>query len=153
MAHLIRDVKFLVEHPNTKNQAYGERLLEHLRKLFRAIHRRDEYKSEETFRQALKNIEVDMSWDATVNPETDEAFNMAERFIQHGESYFRFITTPGIDPRTIWPSKPSGLWRLTGASLKALEEKRAKRGANGFGRPLLPASGKDDRCSTSCVKV
>ena len=98
MAHLIRDVKFLVEHPNKKNQAYGERLLEHLRKLFRTIHRRDEYKSEETFRQALKRIEVDMTWDATVNPETDEAFNMAERFIQHGESYFRFITTPGIEP-------------------------------------------------------
>lgn len=98
MAHLIRDVKFLVEHPNKKNQAYGKQLLEHLRKLFRTIHRRDEYKSEETFRQALKRIEVDMTWDATVNPETNEAFNMAERFIQHGESYFRFITTPGIEP-------------------------------------------------------
>ena len=23
---------------------------------------------------------------------------MAERFVQHGESYFRFITTPGIEP-------------------------------------------------------
>ena len=31
-------------------------------------------------------------------PATKEAQNLAERFRQHGESYLRFITTPGIDP-------------------------------------------------------
>jgi hypothetical protein len=98
LAHLIRDVKFLVEHPNAKNQEYGKRLLEHLRKLFRTIHRRDEYQSAATFQAALRRIEVDMTWDATHDPPTDEAYNMAERFIRHGESYFRFITTPGVDP-------------------------------------------------------
>ena len=25
-------------------------------------------------------------------------WNMAERFAKHGEAYFQFITTPGIDP-------------------------------------------------------
>ena len=34
LAHLIRDVKFLAEHPNARNRAYGRRLLEHLRQLF-----------------------------------------------------------------------------------------------------------------------
>jgi hypothetical protein len=50
MSHLICDVKFLVGHPNKKNQAYGKRLLEHLRKLFRTIHNREQYKSEQTYR-------------------------------------------------------------------------------------------------------
>lgn len=98
LAHLIRDVKFLVEHPDPQNQAYGKRLLEHLRKLFRTIHQRDKYQSEETFRDALRRMEVEMTWDATRETPTAETYNLAERFIRHGESYFRFITTPGVDP-------------------------------------------------------
>ncbi len=31
-------------------------------------------------------------------PETKQARNMAKRFRENGESYFRFITTPGVDP-------------------------------------------------------
>ena len=99
LAHLIRDVKFLAEHPNKKNRAYGERLLEHLRQLFRTIHRREEYASEETFQRALHRVEADLVWDATMeSPHTNEALNMEERFYQHTESYFRFITTPGVEP-------------------------------------------------------
>ncbi len=30
--------------------------------------------------------------------ELNEAQNMANRFRRHGEAYFRFITTPGMDP-------------------------------------------------------
>jgi hypothetical protein len=42
LAHLIRDVKFLAQHPDPRNRAYGERLLEHFRNLFHIIHRREE---------------------------------------------------------------------------------------------------------------
>ena len=38
LAHLIRDVRFLVEHPNSKNRAYGQRVLAALRDLFGLIH-------------------------------------------------------------------------------------------------------------------
>jgi hypothetical protein len=31
-------------------------------------------------------------------PSTREAGNLANRFHQHGESYLKFITTPGLDP-------------------------------------------------------
>jgi transposase len=31
-------------------------------------------------------------------PQTRAARNLAERFRLHGEAYFRFITTPGIEP-------------------------------------------------------
>jgi hypothetical protein len=38
LAHFIRDVKFLAEHPDARNRAHGQRLLTALR--FVAIHRR-----------------------------------------------------------------------------------------------------------------
>src|SRR6185295_5636006 len=40
LAHLIRDVKFLMTLPGKKEQAYGTRLRDALRTLFRVIHRR-----------------------------------------------------------------------------------------------------------------
>src|SRR4029077_6790974 len=54
LAHFLRDVRFLVEHPNTKNQAYGERVLKRLRALFAIIHERDQY-SKAAFHVALEN--------------------------------------------------------------------------------------------------
>jgi transposase len=98
LAHFLRDVRFLVEHPNTKNQAYGKRVLERLRALFAVIHRRERY-SEETFQIHLQNA-GDELWAEIVwrVPHTAEADNLAKRFEKHGESYLRFITTPGIEP-------------------------------------------------------
>jgi transposase len=99
LAHFIRDVKFLAEHPNRKNRAYGQRLLGHLRKMFAIIHRRDEYSTETGFRRALGRVRHQLVWDATMgSPQTNEAMNLEERFYQHTESYFRFITTPGVEP-------------------------------------------------------
>lgn len=98
LAHFLRDVRFLVEHPNTKNQAYGRRVLERLRALFAVIHERDRY-SEAGFQIALQNA-GDQLWAEVVwrVPNTAEADNLAKRFEKHGESYLRFITTPGIEP-------------------------------------------------------
>jgi transposase len=98
LAHFLRDVRFLVEHPNTKNQAYGQRVLERLRALFAVIHDRDRY-SKAGFQIALQNA-GDQLWAEVVwrVPNTAEADNLAKRFEKHGESYLRFITTPGIEP-------------------------------------------------------
>ena len=99
IAHLIRDIKFLCEHPDDDNRVYGARLREHFRKLFRTIARRDEFASETTFRQSLERIRDEIVWDATVEqPDTRHAANMAERFYRHFEDYFRFISDPAIDP-------------------------------------------------------
>src|SRR5260370_24420952 len=98
LAHLLRDVRFLVEHPNTRNQAYGRRVLERLRALFAVIHRRDSY-TEKTFQIHLQDagdeLCAEVAWRV---PSTAEARNLADRFEKHGESYLRFITTPGIEP-------------------------------------------------------
>lgn len=99
LAHFIRDVKFLVEHPNRQNQIYGQRLVADLRRLFHIIHRRDDYASDTTFRQALERVSRDICWDAFMEaPGTREAENIAERFRLHTDSFFLFITTPGVSP-------------------------------------------------------
>lgn len=98
LAHFLRDVRFLVEHPNTRNQAYGKRVLERLRALFAVIHRR-EVLGEANFQIELQNVgdelQAEVIWRV---PNTKEAQNLAERFHKHGDSYVRFITTPGIEP-------------------------------------------------------
>lgn len=97
LAHFLRDVRFLVEHPNPKNQAYGRRVLERLRALFAVIHERDRDRT--GFPTALQNA-GDELWAEVVwrVPRTNEARNLADRFEKHGDSYLRFITTPGIEP-------------------------------------------------------
>jgi transposase len=98
LAHFLRDVRFLTEHPNTRNQAYGQRVLERLRALFAVIHQRDAY-TKADFQIHLENagdeLAAEVLWRV---PNTKEARNLAKRFEKHGESYLRFITTPGIEP-------------------------------------------------------
>ena len=53
LAHLIRDVKFLLTLPGREDQAYGQRLREALRELFAVIHRR-ETMTAAGFQQALE---------------------------------------------------------------------------------------------------
>jgi len=99
LAHFIRDVKFLVAHPRPANRHYGELLLSHLRKLFGVIHRRGQFVSEASFRRTLTAVRNALVGDAIVQlPDTREAANLADRFVAHYESYFRFITEPAIEP-------------------------------------------------------
>ena len=99
LAHLIRDVKFLVEHPNKKNRAYGELLLDDLRRLFGVIHRRDEYAFPDNFQRAIEAARRQLVWDATRRaPLSREAHNLAQRFRENADSYFRFISEPHVEP-------------------------------------------------------
>ena len=98
MAHLIRDVKFLLTLPDRKDQVYGQRVREALRELFAVIHRRETMNAVR-FRQALVTARQQVLLATTTNvPDTKHARNLAQRFRLHGEAYFRFITTPGIEP-------------------------------------------------------
>jgi transposase len=98
MAHLIRDVKFLLTLPGPEDQWYGERLRGALRELFAVIHRR-ELTTPTGFRKALEAARAQVLKAATTRvPDTKHAQNLAKRFRKHGEAYFRFVTTPGIEP-------------------------------------------------------
>jgi len=98
MAHLIRDVKFLLTLPSREDQVYGQRLRDALRDLFAVIHDREKM-TVVGFRKALEAVRQQVLRAATTRvPDTKHARNMAKRFRENGEAYFRSITTPGIDP-------------------------------------------------------
>jgi len=98
LAHLIRDVKFLMTLPDGRDRAYGERLREALRALFGVIHRRGEL-GPRVFQRQLEAARDAVWWQATTDvPPTPHGRNMAERFAKHGEAYFEFVTTPDVEP-------------------------------------------------------
>lgn len=97
LAHLIRDVKFLTTLPDRATRAYGERVLECLRRLFRVFHQRENM-SPRPFQRALEQARQKLLAAGKRAPQRTEAQNLAERFREHGAAYFRFITTPGIEP-------------------------------------------------------
>jgi transposase len=107
LAHLIRDIKFLVDQPDQETQTYGANLLARVKELFKIIHNRESME-EPAFTNALENTkqaiiktaveDVPSFINADGKEEKKAAFNMANRFMKHGEAYFTFITTPGMDP-------------------------------------------------------
>jgi transposase len=107
IAHLIRDVRFLTTLPDKETKAYGNRILNGIRELFKIIHNRNSY-SKVSFRVALEQVkqtiidavttDVPSLLDKNGKELKRRAKNMADRFRKHGEAYFTFITTPGMDP-------------------------------------------------------
>ena len=97
LAHLIREVKFLLTLPDAVTRNYAGRLLDALRKLFRIIHRRDQM-TPSRFQRALERARHNVLNVGRRAPSRPEAQNLAERFRTHGAAYFRFITTPGMEP-------------------------------------------------------
>ena len=107
LAHLIRDVRFLTSLPDVESKAYGKRLLEAVKNLFKVIHESDGMTPEaltgglETAKAAimaaaLENIPSKLDKDGKELKR--EVANMVKRFRDNGEAYFTFITTPGMDP-------------------------------------------------------
>jgi transposase len=98
LAHLIRDVKFLLTLPGAAVRAYGERLREALRGLFAVIHRREGLSASAFQAQLEAARQAVLRAGTTDVPESKHCRNLAKRFERHGESYFRFLTTPGVEP-------------------------------------------------------
>ena len=98
MAHLIRDVKFLLTLPSRADQAYGQRLRDALRDLFAVIHRRATMTAAGFQRELEAARDQVLRTGTTFVPATKHARNMARRFQKNGAAYFRFVTTPGVDP-------------------------------------------------------
>jgi transposase len=107
IAHLIRDVKFLTKLPDEETRTYGKKLLAALKRMFKVIHDH-EHMDQADFQSALEKAKKRILRIAINSApsrigedgkeEKNEAQNMAERFRLNGKAYFRFITTPGMDP-------------------------------------------------------
>jgi transposase len=98
LAHLIRDVTFLTTLPDARDRASGERRLAGSRSLFAVIHRRA-HLSPQNFQSQLEAARAQMLWLGTRDvPATRASLNLSQRFEAHGESDFRSLTTPGVEP-------------------------------------------------------
>jgi transposase len=98
LAHLIRDVKFLTTLPDARDRAYGERVREALRQLFAVIHQQEQL-PEVTFRRRLRLARDVVLEEALADvPPTQHSQVLAKRFAEHGQEYFEFVTTPGVEP-------------------------------------------------------
>ena len=98
IAHLIRDVKFLVTLPDRRTQNYGKRLRDAIRDMFQVIHRRGELKPATFVRRLAAARDVVMAKATKHVPPSKKAQNMAKRFRERGQAYFEFITTPNVEP-------------------------------------------------------
>ena len=106
-AHLIRDIRFLLKHPDKKTKAWAERLLDRSQRMFSAWHRRDEmtdagfHRSMFTHRDRFLEI-------VRKPPDSKEAANLTGRFLlvelvdgssyDMSQDYFRFMFASGVEP-------------------------------------------------------
>ena len=91
-------MKFIKGLPGKRTRVYGERLLDAIRELFSIIHRRDTITSE-GFQRAMETARTEVINAAVwAPPKCKQARNPAKRFRKHGDAFFRFITTPGVEP-------------------------------------------------------
>ena len=97
LAHLIRDVKFLTTLPDPRDRTYGEALRAALKKLFEVFHQREQHSKAE-FQRRLKEARDTVVRLGLSAPPTRHGHNMAKRFRKHGDAYFTFVTTPGVEP-------------------------------------------------------
>jgi len=107
IAHLIRDIRFLTTLTDPETKAYGQKLLNEVKNMFKLIHDRGsmttgafssalEHAKDQIIMAALSNVPSKV--DKNGKEEKREAQNMANRFRLHGKAYFQFITTPGMEP-------------------------------------------------------
>ena len=96
-AHLVRDVKFLTTLTDPVTRRYGEKLLTTIKGLFRVWHRRGTM-SAEKWELAARRARDAVIQRARRAPQRSEAQNIAQRFRDHGSSYFTFLRVPGVEP-------------------------------------------------------
>jgi transposase len=98
LAHLVREVRFLTTLPGAAERAYGERFLGALRELFAVFHRREQLPAEQFQAQLSAARQRVLRVGTQAVPAGRHSQNLAGRLRRHGELYFRFLTTPGVQP-------------------------------------------------------
>ena len=111
-AHLVRDIRFLLKHPDKKTNAWAERLLDRSRRMFSAWHRRDAM-TDDGFQRSMTTHRDRFLEIARKPPDSKEAANLAARFamVEYtdeksselrsydlSQDYFRFMFADGVEP-------------------------------------------------------
>jgi hypothetical protein len=96
-AHLIREVKFIAEQKNEEASAWGKSLLEQIRKMFLAYHRRKDM-SAHNWRRKMHTCKKSILDVALCQaPQRKITESLSVRFQKWHEEYFRFIDE-GLPP-------------------------------------------------------
>jgi len=94
-AHLIRELRFLKEHSTGRTHGWSSRLLDAIRDMFGVIHRCEELG--DRFDGELEDAAIEVLTRARFRvPDDRKARNLSARFANDGESYLKFLTTPGL---------------------------------------------------------
>jgi transposase len=106
-AHLIRDIRFLLKHPDKKTKVWAEGLLDRSRRMFSAWHRRDKM-TDAGFRRSMITHRDRFLEIVRKPPDSKEAANLTERFqivelvdggdYDMSQDYFRFMFASGVEP-------------------------------------------------------
>ena len=95
-AHLIRDVRFLTTLPDRSTRDYGDHLLAGIKAMFGCLRlRQPALVRHGELLQHRAHIEA---LALNVVPNKSAALNLALRFEDHANEYFRFMTSPRVDP-------------------------------------------------------
>ncbi|MEM6692867.1 MAG: IS66 family transposase, partial [Planctomycetota bacterium] len=96
-AHLIRDLRFLKDHSTGRTHGWSSRLLDAIGEMFGVIHLREELGNR--FDGELEDAAMEVLTRARFRvPDDKQARNLSKRFENDGESYLKFLTTPGLEP-------------------------------------------------------
>jgi len=98
IAHLIRDIKYLAGLSDKATADYGQRLLDAMRDMFSIFHKAEELTGDSFAKAMDESRKTFLDIALSDVPQSRQAQNLANRFRKHGEAYFRFITTPGVEP-------------------------------------------------------
>jgi len=98
IAHLIRELKYLAGLTDKATADYGQKLLDAMRDMFSIFHKAEELTTSDFADAMEKSRKAFLDIALTDVPESRQAQNLADRFIKRGDAYFRFITTPGVEP-------------------------------------------------------
>ena len=97
LAHLIRDIKFLVTLPDKADQCFGQALLIQFKRLFHIWHLRDKIPKDRFDRIVfkIKDRILTLAGQEDLPPKST---TLAKRFRKHGEAMFRFLFDPTVPP-------------------------------------------------------
>jgi len=106
-AHLIRDIRFLLKHPDKNTKAWAECLLDRSRGMFSAWYRREEM-TDVGFRRSMIIHRDRFLQLVRKPPDSKEASNLGKRFrivelvagdnYDMSQDYFRFMFETGVEP-------------------------------------------------------
>ena len=98
MAHLIREIRFLAEQSCKTLARWGQKLLDHVRTLFKTLHCHQKY-SASGFARRMRDIRQQFLTRIRRPPDHQLAKKLARRFKgKAAENYFRFMTDPDVEP-------------------------------------------------------